>query len=340
MKKLILLFAVAVAFVSCQKLNGPQASKDRLKAILLGKDTLDLYVGEIRQVPITISPSNYNTDSIKWKSSDSTVISISTSGLLTAKKVGSSTITISNLTSTISVNCLITVVPAPVDSLKVGLIAYYPFNNSAADSSGNGYNGITNNVSPTTDRNGKENGAYYFDGATSYVTVKDAPALRLSNIDFTINSWVNITAYNSDYGSIIIDKRGAGLSNGWNFGIAGYGDLTNAVHAYGVVTYAASGGTDPYIAGRMKVDSSQWHMVTVSYSVSNSEASIYVDGQLDNIAYNILMPNPNNNADVFIGKDNPVAFNGYYFSGKINDIRIYSRMLKPSEIKKLFTISN
>src|ERR1700748_2404334 len=127
MKKLLFLLAIATAaFVSCTKNNGPGAPKDRLKDILLGKDTLQLYVGETRQVPVTISPSNYSADSIKWKSSDTTIISITKTGFLTARKVGTSTITVSNLTNTISVNCLVSVVPAPIDSLKIGLIAYYP----------------------------------------------------------------------------------------------------------------------------------------------------------------------------------------------------------------------
>src|ERR1700749_2586068 len=101
----------------------------------------------------------------------------------------------------------------PVDSLQIGLVAYYPFNNTAADMSGNNFNGVAHNVTPTTDRFGNANGAYYFKGDTSsYVTVVDPPELRLSNIDFTINVWINLAAYNTSIGSHIISAR-TGVAN-------------------------------------------------------------------------------------------------------------------------------
>ena len=106
MKKLILLsILVILVAVSCKKLDGPTHNHyDRLKSILLGKDTLSMYVGETRQVPITINPSDYHLDSLRWKSSDTAVLAFSNTGVLTAKKVGISTITVSNFTNTISIS--------------------------------------------------------------------------------------------------------------------------------------------------------------------------------------------------------------------------------------------
>ena len=66
-----------------------------------------------------------------------------------------------------------TVAPQVVDSLKTGLIAYYPFDNSGADLSGNGNDGFVYNITSTSDHNGKPNAAYHFDGTTSYILVKD-----------------------------------------------------------------------------------------------------------------------------------------------------------------------
>jgi hypothetical protein len=345
MKRLILLSAiiltVATTFVSCNKGLSPTKRGDRLAALLLGKDTLDMYVGQTRLLPLTINPSNYDKDSLQWKSSDSTILSISDAGLLTAKKVGAANITVTNLTNTISVSCLVTVSPAPTDSLKIGLIAYYPFDNSAADSSGNNYNGAGYNLTSTTDRNGHINSAYYFDGSTSYIIIKDRSAVRLSATDFTINTWVYTDSYNTSYGSVVIDKRGPGSANGWNFGVAGYGDLTNEVGALGVVTYSVSGGDDAFIAGKAVIDTDKWHMITTVYNVSQQQATIYVDGVFDNTANNIPSPTNDNTADIYIGRDNPAASpEPYYFHGKIDDIRVYDRMLKPSEITKLYNLTN
>ena len=48
--------------------------------------------------------------------------------------------------------------------LTNGLVAYYPFDGSANDASGNGNNGIAYGVVPTADRSGNPNSAYHFDG--------------------------------------------------------------------------------------------------------------------------------------------------------------------------------
>ncbi len=51
-------------------------------------------------------------------------------------------------------------------NLKNGLVACYPFNANAKDETGNGNNGTVNGATLTTDRFGKANGAYDFDGAS------------------------------------------------------------------------------------------------------------------------------------------------------------------------------
>jgi hypothetical protein len=341
MKKILfLLIIAAAAIVSCSKLNDPTTKHDRLKAILLGKDTLQMYVGENRQLPLTLSPSDYNTDSLKWSSSDSTVLKISNIGLLSALKTGTAKITVSNLENTISVSALVTVNPAPIDSLKIGLIAYYPFTNGAADSSGNKFNGFVNGAKLTTDRNGHANSAYLFDGVSSNIVVKDAPVLRLSNTDFTVNSWVVIKKYDPSYGSITITKRGYGSQNGWNFGIAGYGDLTNSIGAVGVITFDVSAGDDPVAIGNAQVDTAAWHMLTTVYNVSKHETTIYVDGKFDTVTENIPSPNSQTTDNMFIGSDNPNLGDSYLWNGKIDDIRIYNRALKASEVGKLFLRTN
>lgn len=340
MKKLLLLLTLAAAaFVSCQKLDGPARNQDRLKAILLGKDTLQLYVGETRQVPVTISPSNYGVDSIKWRSSDSTIISITKTGLLTAKKVGSSIITVSNLTNTISVNCLVSVVPAPVDSLRIGLIAYYPFNNSAADSSGNKFNGTAHDVLPVADRNGKANSAYYFNGTSSYITVNDNTALRLNSTDFTLNMWVNPKTYINDSGSALLSKNAGAYQNGWNCSIVGYYNQNGG--QAGNPFYNVSGGTDPFALGSGVVDTAKWSMLTIIYQVGKQQISFYINGVFVNSVNNIPTPNAQTNARLHIG-DNSLSdipnsnAPAYFFNGALDEVRIYNRAIDITQIKDLY----
>lgn len=339
MKKLILLLSIAavvcVAFTSCIKTLDPTIPHDRLTSLLLGKDTLQMYEGETRQITLNLSPSNYDPDSLKWSSSDSTILSVTNAGLLKAKKAGYTKITVSNLANTVSVSCNITV----TDSLKVGLIAYYPFVGNAVDSTGRGHNGTVSGATPTTDRNGNENSAYYFNGTDNYIVVPDSKDLRLGTVSFTINAWVQIDEYNSSYGSIIVNKRGPGSDNGWNFGVAGYGDLTNDVQKLGVLTYNISGGDDPFVAGVQQLDFTKWHMTTVMYDNITNTVSLYLDGKFDSSVH-IQAPNLTSDVPMYIGADNPDVTGIYFIKGKIDDMRIYKRTLRPGELQKLYTIPN
>ncbi|MGA9405977.1 MAG: LamG-like jellyroll fold domain-containing protein [Bacteroidota bacterium] len=72
-------------------------------------------------------------------------------------------------------------------SLEPGLVAYYPFNGNANDSSGNGYNGTVYGATLTTDRFGKSNSAYHFTGGASI----GIPELFPDTVSaFTFASWV------------------------------------------------------------------------------------------------------------------------------------------------------
>lgn len=48
--------------------------------------------------------------------------------------------------------------------VTIGLQGYYPFNENASDESGNGNDGVINGVTLVTDRFGKPNSVYGFDG--------------------------------------------------------------------------------------------------------------------------------------------------------------------------------
>ncbi len=336
MKKILLFLALIITVtLSCKKIDGPPAHHDRLKSILFGKDTLSMYVGETRQVPIMINPSDYHLDSLKWKSSDTTVLAFSSTGLLTAKKTGTSTISVSNLTNTISISALVTVLPAPKDTLKMGLIAYYPFDNNAVDSSGNGHNGtLSSNVTATTDRFGHANSAYYFSGdATSYIMVDDNTALRLNNTDFSINVWVNMTTYQTSLGSHIMSKRNPGDNDGYTYSVNGSGAVDHPLGSLGF----GPGGDGPDAYSTAGINLGNWHMLTLVYKLSKNQVSYYIDGVYNTSVDNIASPNGQTDAPLYIGKDNPAFFTSYFLNGSLDELRIYNRDLSTHEINVLFT---
>src|SRR3990170_4735591 len=69
-----------------------------------------------------------------------------------------------------------------------GLVAFYPFNGNANDESGNGNNGVVNGATLTTDRLGKADSAYSFDGVNDYIGQKET--LSVVNT-FAISVWIN-----------------------------------------------------------------------------------------------------------------------------------------------------
>jgi len=227
--------------------------------------------------------------------------------------------------------------PDSVDSLKIGVVAYYPFNGNAADSSGNGYDGIVNGAVLTTNRFGKANAAYYFNGASN-ISVNDATALRLNNTDFTINAWVRLDDFNtSSLSSAVIDKR---TTNGsllcWYLGINGTVNTTPT----GEVYYGPGGGF-PGITSNNGIPVNTWTMVTAVYSLKTQSIKIYIDGLFSaQSQQSIATPDPANNANMYIGSDNPFNPTAYCLKGSIDDIRIYNRGLSGHEIGQLFIRSN
>ncbi|RKR80847.1 concanavalin A-like lectin/glucanase superfamily protein [Mucilaginibacter gracilis] len=216
-----------------------------------------------------------------------------------------------------------------VDSLRIGLIAYYPLNNSGADSSGKGNDvAYYSNMTPAANRFGKANSAFYFDGLSSYMAVNDNASLRLNNTDFTVSAWVKVDYNASGYN--ILSKHITGNDNGWTCGIGG---------TTGLVTFGP-GSTSVMAVGGRTVVSNQWHMITSVFNNTNKQLTIYVDGVLDNVTSNFPSPNAAISASMYIGRDEiSIPAGGHFFRGALDDVRIYNRILTAKEVQKLFAVA-
>ncbi|WP_143310606.1 LamG domain-containing protein [Chitinophaga vietnamensis] len=213
-----------------------------------------------------------------------------------------------------------------------GLIAWWPLDSLsyANDRSGHFHHGVAYNTGFTTDRFGTKNGAFYFNGSSSYISVDDQADLRLTNTDFTINAWVKLDSYNSSYGSEIVTKRDNG-PGGYCYSIRGY-----AANPYGVIGFGP-GGNDPNAFGSKTVTTGAWHMTTTVYNLAQQKITLYVDGVLDNVTTGILPANAPATAKLYIGRDEVTSpTNGYFLQGALNDIRIYNRALSAAEIQNLY----
>lgn len=93
--------AVGTAVISCSTEDGSYKAsctitvkkKITVKSISLNKTSKTLYIGDKYTLKATVSPSNASTSSLKWKSSDTSVAKVSSSGVVTAVGKGTATIT-------------------------------------------------------------------------------------------------------------------------------------------------------------------------------------------------------------------------------------------------------
>jgi hypothetical protein len=93
-----------------------------------------------------------------------------------------------------------------------GLAAFYPFNNSAGDESGNKNDGQFNgSVAPVADRFGNPCGAVRFIGTGCYVSVPNSISLKAPVSSLTITAWVKPEKginSNNDLNLIVLAKPG------------------------------------------------------------------------------------------------------------------------------------
>lgn len=216
-------------------------------------------------------------------------------------------------------------------SLTDGLLAYYPFTGSANDVSANANHGTVHGAVLSTDRFGTPESSYLFDGIDDHIVVADNLPLRLSGPEFSISMWLFETERNVGYQDALLVKRGSGVQEGWFFSLTGMQSASSI--GVGRIYYQVSGGVDPRVYTPMEVPLNTWAHIVITYKANEQRASIYLNGEL--VAYSVNLPSPNFNtvASMYIGSDSQGA--AYNFHGKIDEVRLYDRLLSPSEIQSL-----
>ncbi len=219
----------------------------------------------------------------------------------------------------------------PIPDITTGLVAYFPLNGSAFDSI-NDISGTIHSVVSTKNRNNKIGMAMIFNRAdTSFIDFGDNANYSFSNNQFTINCWVYPT--DTLYSGAILSKRSPGgpfeysLDNHFNHAVFNFDNWSDS----------GSGsiyGIDP-LSSSVTVKLNQWHMIT--YVADGSSLKVYSDGDLQSGVDNF-------NAGKFFSDTNTSLMFGvgggwgvnYYFSGSLDDIKFYNRVLTDEQLKYLF----
>lgn len=214
------------------------------------------------------------------------------------------------------------------DSLQNGIIAFYPFSNgSLNDYSGNGYTLVNaTTANPGTDRNGNLDCAFRFIAA-------NRDSLKFTNPSFlndfhaaplSISFWY--TADGESGGKLI--SRGSSIPNPRG----GTGEWTVALYdnnwpMFFINSRRVIGVTpDPGV-----VQINEWHHIVVTSD--HTDLKVYQDGVLigdiETIVCNCTPAMSENTGDFIIGGN---------FSGRLDDIILYNRLLSSGEISALYNL--
>jgi hypothetical protein len=198
--------------------------------------------------------------------------------------------------------------------LTNGLVAYYPFNGNANDASGNGNNGVVYGPTVIADRFGNANSAYKFDGVDDYVRIAAAQSLNITG-NLTISAWIRTT---SSTHIIFSNMLQISPHNGYCLSLINGGYIA-----------FTSGGMG--LSGDTPVNMNVWTHVAIT--LFSTTATAYVNGVFDSSG-TVGVPT-SSGVDATIG----ASYTPYYFfTGLIDDIRIYNRALSDNEVAQLYDL--
>ena len=99
-----------------------------VSSVGLNKTSSDLRINKTLQLEVTVNPDNATDKTVSWESDDTDIATVSSSGLVTAKAVGTATITVkSNADNTKTATCTITVVDGAIELAPGDVIIFDDF---------------------------------------------------------------------------------------------------------------------------------------------------------------------------------------------------------------------
>jgi hypothetical protein len=198
-----------------------------------------------------------------------------------------------------------------------GLVAAYGFEETSGvvvtDSSPARNHGVI--AGPVRTASGRFGRALSFDGLNDLVTIADSPALDLSD-GMTVEAWVRPTAL-SGWRSVVLKERADGLA----YGLYAHENAQRpaaTVHVDGDISAAGTGG----------LPLNAWTHIAATHD--GATVRLYVNGALAGTTpASGRMPET---TDALRIGGNLVW--GEYFSGRIDEVRIYNRALPATEIAR------
>jgi concanavalin A-like lectin/glucanase superfamily protein len=212
--------------------------------------------------------------------------------------------------------------------LPAGSIANYPLNNSAADISGNGYDGTLNSTSADLNRFGTGSSATAFTAGTSTGTLPGSLATALSG-DFSIAYWFKtaMTAPTATFwysGIALVDAEVCGGTNDWGTALIDGGKVCMGIGNPDLTIKSTSSNYNDGL----------WHFVTATRNQAAAVIKLYIDGS--QVATTSGTNSGALTAPTLVGMGrNPCVAGGVY-TGDLDDVIAYNRVLSSAEVTNLY----
>jgi hypothetical protein len=213
---------------------------------------------------------------------------------------------------------------------SAGLVGAWPFNGNSNDISGFNNHGSVVGATLTSDRCGNPSSAYSFNGTSDYILMQTAGPTGTVSRSFSF--WAKTTQSSLmcllSYGGI---TGGTAFAIQYNYNCPGVGPDVN---------------NQAFTRGNSCINNGKWHHVVaiLNSSVSTQIGSMqfYVDGTLlpaitCTISGTTQTVNTGNTKPVTIGRIHDVLQR--FFSGAMDDIYIYDRVLTYNEVIQLYNAS-
>jgi glucose/arabinose dehydrogenase len=198
-----------------------------------------------------------------------------------------------------------------------GLVAAYSFDagtgTTAADSSGSGNVGTISGATWTAA--GKYGSALSFDGTSNWVTVNDSNSLDLTS-SLTLEAWVKPTALGASWRTVLFKEKPGGMV----YSLYANQDTTRPIGQVFV-------GSERNATGTAALGLNTWTHLASTYDGANLR--LYVNGTLATTTAVTGAMTPSTGA-LRIGGN---SIWSEWFSGAIDDVRVYNRALAQSEIQ-------
>jgi hypothetical protein len=215
-----------------------------------------------------------------------------------------------------------------VEPAEPALVGHWTFDATLEDEVGDNIGTFLGDVEPlyVEGFDGKSEGAIRFDGIDDYVQVN-----RVIQEDFTISIWLRAD----------VPQPTTGADQYWQGTGLVYADVPGGANDFGLSVLGeipgfGIGNPDQTVLGTTSVTNGDWIHLAVTRGVDTesgvSRLEIYIDGNFDGSIDNPNLAALDATAMIAIGAN---SVDARYFSGDLDDVRLYNYVLTPEEIAEL-----